>query len=208
MCGNAIRCVGRYLYDRKGIKKPVVTVETLSGIKTLTMGDKDSLAAMITVDMGPAEFTPSKIPVLLEGDQVINRRVMLAGKEQAITCVGMGSPHCVIEVDDVSGLDLEAIGPAHEWDPLFPERVNTEFFQKIDDHRLKMRVWERGSGETLACGTGSCATVVAAVAMGMCPRNEPVIVEILGGELTITVTDDTVWMQGGTTFVFDGEVEA
>jgi len=207
MCGNGVRCVGRFLYERRGIHKDTITVETKSGIKTLKMDVKDGKVDLIHVDMGKAEFTPSKIPVKLLGEAVVNRPVQIGGKEVNITCVSMGNPHCVVFGEDPDTLDLPVIGPTFENHEMFPDRVNTEFIQVIDDHTLKMRVWERGSGETLACGTGACAAAAAAVANGYCQMNTPVEVQLRGGTLVITVQEDTVIMAGQATFVFDGTVE-
>lgn len=207
MCGNAIRCVGKYMHDVRGLDKDVVTVETLSGIKTLKLIIKDGVAIGAEVDMGKAELDPKKIPVALDGETVINRPVKIGGGEYRITCVSTGNPHCVVFGGDPAELDLPAIGPTFESDPLFPERVNTEFIEVIDDHTLKMRVWERGSGETLACGTGSCAAVVAAVLNGYCKRGEAVRVILVGGELVIRYTEDgSIFMTGGAEIAFEGSV--
>ena len=207
MCGNAIRCVGKYMYDVAGHKRKHMTVETRSGIKKLelmTLGDE---VVRVKVDMGKAELSPEKIPVALEGDSVIDRKVSIAGEDVNITCVSMGNPHAVVFTDMVDVLDLEKIGPLYETDSLFPERVNTEFIKVIDDHTLKMRVWERGSGETMACGTGACAAVVAACLNGYCKKGEDVRVVLRGGELVINYTDDAVYMTGNCEKVFDGSIE-
>ena len=160
----------------------------------------------VTVDMGAAVLAPEQIPVSLSGSSVISRRVMVGGKEQEITCVSMGNPHCVIFRNDVEEMDLAAEGRKVEADPLFPERVNTEYVQVIDAHTLRMRVWERGSGETWACGTGACAAAVAAVLNGFCPKNEEITVRLTGGDLRIRYTDETVYMTGDAVTVFTGEV--
>lgn len=185
MCGNAVRCVGKYVYDNGIAKKEIINIETNSGIKKLKMITKDGVAVAARVDMGRAILKPSEIPVKLEGDSVIDRPVMIGGEEYRITCVSMGNPHCVVFVDDVDTLDLPAIGPRFEFNPIFPDRVNTEFVQVLGRNKLKMRVWERGSGETLACGTGTCASVVAATLCGYCDKGIPVEVELLGGKLII-----------------------
>ena len=181
MCGNAIRCVGKYMYDRRNIGKTTITVETLSGIKTLKLTVENGEMKTAEVNMGKAVLMPKQIPVALDGDSVINRKVSVAGGEHDITCVSMGNPHCIVFGDDPENLDLPTVGPKFEFDKLFPERVNTEFIQVIDKNTLKMRVWERGSGETLACGTGSCAAVVAAVLNGFCEYDSPVTVKLVGG---------------------------
>lgn len=208
MCGNGIRCVGKFLYDNNIAHKEEITIETLSGVKTLKVQAENGKAKMLTVNMGKAEFEPSKIPVNLSGDTVINRNVSIDGKECDITCVSMGNPHCVLFMnDDIKKLNLNEIGPLFENAEIFPEKVNTEFVNVIDDKTLSMRVYERGSGETLACGTGACAVVAAAVANGMCQKNEDITVQLLGGNLMIKYTDEAVFMTGPAEKVFEGEVE-
>jgi carbamoyl-phosphate synthase large subunit len=207
MCGNGIRCVGKYLYDSRNLKKKVMTIETKSGLKQLKLITKNNEGMRVSVNMGRAELNPARVPVLLVGDKILNQPTRVAGGTWPITCVSMGNPHCVVFRDDVDGLDLESIGPRFETDPIFPERVNTEFVKVIDEHTVKMRVWERGSGETLACGTGACAAVVAAVENGFCPKGEDVRVILLGGELTVNYTDERVTMTGNAEKVFEGTVE-
>ena len=207
MCGNGIRCVGKYLYDSGRVHRETMTVDTLSGIKTLKLSVRDGKTKAVTVDMGQAVLTPEKIPVKLSGDQIVKTPVTIGDREWEITCVSMGNPHCVVFVDHVDTFPLESVGQQFEWHPLFPEGVNTEFVKVIDRHTLKMRVWERGSGETLACGTGACATAVAAVLNGYCDKNEDITVKLRGGDLIIRYTDDTVWMTGAAETVFTGEVE-
>ena len=207
MCGNGIRCVAKYIYDAGYAKKEVLSIETLSGIKTCVMHAENGRAVSVTVDMGKAELAPASIPVNLPGEKIVGQKVQIAGGEQVITCVSMGNPHCVIFGGDPDQLDLPAIGPRFENDPLFPDRVNTEFVQVIDSHTLKMRVWERGSGETMACGTGTCATVAAAVLNGICPEGEDVKVLLRGGELIINYTAERVLMTGEAVKVFEGFIE-
>ena len=207
MCGNAIRCVGKYLYDNNIVKKEIIEIETLSGIKRLRMIIKNGIAAGARVDMGRAIIYPPDIPVLLEGNSVVDRAVSIDGEKYNITCVSMGNPHCVIFTDNVEAIDLPRVGPRFENNPLFPEQVNTEFAEVIDQNRLKMRVWERGSGETLACGTGACATVVAAALCGYCDMNTPVEVILRGGKLIIEYTDNAVFMTGEAIKVFTGEID-
>ena len=206
MCGNGIRCVAKYVFDHGIVRKKELKIETLSGIKTCTVHERNGKAEAITVDMGKAILTPGKIPVNLTGEAVIGRKVLLAGEEREITCVSMGNPHCVIFGGDPDQLELERIGPGFERDPLFPEQVNTEFIQVLDDHTLKMRVWERGSGETMACGTGACASAVAAVLNGYCPKGEDILVHLRGGDLTINYTEDRVLMTGEAVEVFTGQI--
>lgn len=207
MCGNGIRCVAKFVYDNNICRKSELKIETLSGIKTCTVHEKNGEAEAVTVDMGRAVLNPAEIPVALSGADVINRETDLAGGRHNITCVSMGNPHCVIFGGDPDELELEKIGPQFEHDRLFPEQVNTEFIKVIDSHTLKMRVWERGSGETMACGTGACASVVAAVLCGHCPKGEDVLVHLSGGDLVINYTDDRVLMTGEAVTVFTGQIE-
>ena len=207
MCGNAIRCVGKYLYDHDIVRKLEMTIETLSGIKTLRLHKINGEVRQATVDMGPPELRPPLIPVKLGGDRVVGRPVSVAGGEYAITCVSMGNPHCVVFGGNPDALELETLGPRFEHDPLFPERVNTEFIQVIGRNTLKMRVWERGSGETWACGTGACAAAVAAVENGFCDKDTDITVKLRGGDLVIRVADGTVYLTGGARTVFEGVVE-
>lgn len=207
MCGNAIRCVGKYLYDERNIRKRELTVETLSGIKKLWLNTRNDKVATVKVDMGKAELRPSLVPVTLEGESVVNRDVKIDNVPYKITCVSMGNPHCVVFYNEIESLDIEAIGPKFEFDSLFPQRVNTEFIQIIDEHTIKMRVWERGSGETFACGTGACAAVVASVLCGHCKKGENIRVILRGGELTVCYTDETVTLLGDAQKVFTGTIE-
>ena len=205
MCGNAIRCVGKYLYESGAAAKENLEIETLSGVKKLRLYPEKGVVSRVRVDMGAAVFDAEKVPVLLPARQVIGYPVQIAGEMHRITCVSMGNPHCVV-FEDPDALDIAQIGPKFENAPLFPERVNTEFIKKIGARALKMRVWERGSGETLACGTGACAAAAAAVAQGMFPRGEDITVQLRGGTLTINV-GETVFMTGEAKIVFTGEVE-
>ena len=209
MCGNDIRCVGKFVYD-KGLvpaDKTTVTIDTLSGIKTLELTVRDGKVQSARVDMGAAILTPAEIPVVFDKEKMIDEGLTVDGREWRVTAVSMGNPHCVTFVDDVDGLALEKIGPHFEHHPAFPERVNTEFVKVIDDHTLQMRVWERGSGETWACGTGACATAVAACLNGFCKKGEDITVRLRGGDLVINYTDETVIMTGPASTVFEGEVE-
>ena len=207
MCGNGIRCVAKLCYDEGIVKSDTVKIETLSGIKTIKLIKSGGEVVGATVDMGKAETAPEKIPVLLEGESVISRPVQIAGEEYSITCVSMGNPHCVVFADNIDGLELEKIGPQFEKNAIFPEQVNTEFCEVISPTELKMRVWERGSGETWACGTGACATVAAACLNGISPKGEEILIHLRGGDLTIKYTDETVIMTGSATEVFRGSVE-
>ena len=207
MCGNGIRCVGKYIYDNGIAKKDTVTIETLSGIKTLRLYAQNGEVESATVDMGKAELTPVLIPVKLDGDEIVSREVDIADGKYSITCVSMGNPHCVVFCEDPDVLDLEKIGPMFEHDPIFPEQVNTEFVHVVNPSLLQMRVWERGSGETWACGTGTCAAVVAAIKNGYCKKDTDIMVKVKGGELVIRCTDDAVFMTGQARKVFEGTVE-
>ena len=209
MCGNGIRCVGKFLYDNGMVQdRTQITVETLSGIRQLTLFPENGAVQTVRVDMGNAVLTPHDIPVLLDGQRVLNHPLTIAGQTYAITCVSMGNPHCVVFCQqDVDTLDLPQLGPLFEKHALFPEQINTEFINVLGPNVLKMRVWERGSGETWACGTGACAAGVAACLVGHCQQNEDILVKLRGGDLTICYTPETVWMTGSATHVFDGIVE-
>ena len=207
MCGNAIRCIAKYLYDEGIVDKKHLRIETLSGIRELSLSTRNGSVSSVTVDMGRAELQPEKIPVHLPGDNVIARPVTIGGEEYAVTCVSMGNPHVVVFQDDVDEFDVCRTGPLFENDPLFPDRVNTEFVEVVGRNHLKMRVWERGSGETQACGTGACASAVAAVLNGHCDKGADIKVRLLGGDLIIRYTDETVSMTGDCIKVFDGTVE-
>lgn len=208
MCGNGVRCVAKYAYDNNIAHKSPMTVETKSGIKTLDITDNNGKAEFISVDMGVAELKPALIPVKAEGDDFIAREVVVDGLTYIMTCVSMGNPHAVIFTNNIDELNLDEIGPSFENHELFPDRINTEFVEVIDDHTLKMRVFERGSGETISCGTGTCATVVAAVLNGFCKYGEEITVKIRGGELKDTYLEDgRVIMKGSATTVFNGQIE-
>ena len=206
MCGNGIRCVGKYVYEHGISKNNPLTIETASGIKTLSLELIQGNVNTVTVDMGSPILDSKLIPVDLNIKQVINYPLVINNQEYLITCVSMGNPHCVIFTEGIDYLDLESIGPLFENNPIFPERTNTEFIEIIDDKTMKMRVWERGSGETLACGTGASASVVAAIYNNMFTRDREIKVILKGGELYITLTQDNhVFMRGSATEVFTGE---
>lgn len=207
MCGNGIRCVGKLAHDLGYVKGDSVKIETLSGIKTLSLNiGADGKVCSAKVDMGAPVLDGEKIPSTYRGEKVVNAPIEVGGKTFGATLVSMGNPHCVV-FEDPDMVGLEHYGPLFERHTAFPERVNTEFVRVIDRGRLKMRVWERGSGETLACGTGACASAVAAVLNGYCDKNSEISVFLLGGELRITYTDETVFMEGAATLVFTGEIE-
>lgn len=208
MCGNGTRCVGKYVYDNKMTDKETITLETKSGIKTLKFFVKDGKVDTVEVDMGKAILKPVLIPVIADGDDFINKEVEVNGKTVRLTCVSMGNPHAVLYTQGVDGLNLEEIGPHYENHKMFPDRVNTEFVEIIDKNTVKMRVWERGSGETFACGTGACAVAVSCVLNGYFRYDEENTIKLRGGDLKITVLKDlTVKMRGTATKVFDGTID-
>lgn len=209
MCGNATRCIGKYVYEKGLTDKTKITLETNSGIKHLRLFvGGDNTVELIQVDMGKAILVPENIPVNSKADRFVNVPVTVNGDEYNITCVSMGNPHAVLFMDNIDDLDLEKIGPHFENHELFPNRINTEFIEVIDDHTLNMRVWERGSGETFACGTGACASAVAAVLNGHCKRDEEILIHLRGGDLRITYkSDETVMMTGPAEFICDGTVK-
>lgn len=205
MCGNGIRCVAKFVYDKGLTDKKKLLIETLGGIKELELATEDGKVAFVTVNMGSPILNPSLIPVVSDKDRVINEPIIVDGKEYRMTCVSMGNPHAVVFVSDTKDLPLEKLGPLFEHHAAFPERVNTEFIHVIDRRRIDMRVWERGSGETLACGTGACASVVASYLNGY---TEPeVTVALLGGELKVRydVAENLVYMTGPAVTVFEGD---
>lgn len=204
MCGNGIRCVAKYVYDNKLTDKKHLLIETLAGIKTLDLTVEDGEVTLVTVNMGSPVIKPSLIPVKSEKDMLIGEPILAGNKEYRVTCVSMGNPHAIVFVEDTKKVPIETIGPLFEHHELFPERINTEFVQIVDRTHINMRVWERGSGETLACGTGACASVVASILNGL-TENE-VTVSLLGGELKIRYDENTVYMTGPAVKVFDGEI--
>jgi len=210
MCGNAVRCIGKYVYENGYVPKTDMTVETPSGIKQLKLFVQNGVVDFATVNMGKAILEPEQIPVKIRGlefKNVLNYPVKIDEKEYSITCISMGNPHAVVFWNNLDNLDIEKIGPAFEYSPLFPERVNIEFIQIINSTTLKMRVWERGSGETWACGTGACAAAVAAVLNGYCSRDKQITVKLKGGDLLIKYTDDAVYLSGKAEKVYEGIVE-
>ena len=204
MCGNGIRCVGKYVYDYGLTDKTEVTVDTLAGIKYLKLTVKDGKVETVRVNMGSPILVPEDIPVICDRNPAVDVPITVLDQEYRMTCVSMGNPHAVVFMDHVKDLDIEAIGPHFENHPCFPNRVNTEFVEVIDRTTVNMRVWERGSGETLACGTGTCATVVACVLNGL--TEDKVTVHLLGGDLFIEWDRESnlIYMTGPATTVFDG----
>jgi len=206
MCGNAIRCVGKYVYDNKLSSKTNVTIETLAGIKILELRIKNGLVEQVRVDMGEPVLKGEQIPVKVHSDKVVKIPVDILDKTFYFTAVSMGNPHAVSYIDDVDNFDLHKYGPVMEKNELFPRRINSEFVQVIDNKTLKMRVWERGAGETLACGTGACAVLVASVLNGLSQRSATI--KLLGGDLFIEwdAKDNHVYMTGPAVKVFEGEI--
>ena len=205
MCGNAARCIGKYVYERGMTDKTDLTLATKAGIRQMRLSLAGDKVGRVQVDMGSPELTPRNIPVDLPGEIVLRYRLKILGQSWLITCVNMGNPHCVIFVKDLEAIDLNTLGPMFENHPIFPQRTNVEFVRVIRRDVLQMRVWERGSGETLACGTGASAALVAAVLSGLSDRT--VQVQLLGGnlELSWNAEDNHVYQQGPAAFVFDGE---
>lgn len=217
MCGNGIRCVGKYVYDNGLTNQTTVSVETLSGVKILQLHlGADGKVAAVTVDMGAPVLIPEAIPVNPAAFEqtgetpLVSQPLMVAGERYEVTCVSMGNPHAIVYLGqdiDIKAFEIEKIGPAFENHPAFPDRINTEFVQVLDENNLNMRVWERGSGETLACGTGACASLVASVLNGLC--KESAVLHLLGGDLKITWDQkkNTVYLEGPAETVFTGEIE-
>lgn len=208
MCGNGARCIAKYVYEYGLTDKKQISLETRGGIKYLDMDIEDGKVRLVKVDMGAPVLKPAEIPVKADSsmDSFINQPLDINGKTFMVTCLSMGNPHAVVFIDDTKNLDIRKYGPVFEKHPVFPEQVNTEFVQVINRNEINMRVWERGSGETLACGTGTCASVVACVLNGK--TDEKVTVHLLGGDLLIEYNKDngTVWMTGPAEVVFDGEI--
>ena len=207
MCGNGIRCVGKFVYDKGLIDKTTVTVETLAGIKTLELNTKEGKVETVKVDMGEPILNPKEIPVISDEEPVKNLMLEAEGRKFKFTCVSMGNPHAITEVEDTEKFDVEKYGKVLEVDKAFPNKINVEFIQIVDKNHVKMRVWERGAGETLACGTGACATAVACYLNGKTDRN--VEVELLGGKLFIEWNEENnhIFMTGPAVTVFEGVLE-
>lgn len=218
MCGNGIRCVAKYVYDYGLTDKTIFDIETGAGIKHIQveLGEEKTLfgntkegrrVTMVTVDMGSPIVTPSLVPVLLDGEQIVDREITVGEEQYRITCVSMGNPHAICFVPDTKAIDIEKIGPLFEHHEIFPERVNTEFIKVISPTHIDMRVWERGSGETLACGTGACASVYACILNGL--TEDEVTVTLLGGDLKVRYDREghTIFMTGEALTVFEGEIQ-
>ncbi len=208
MCGNGIRCVAKFVYDKGLTQEKHISIVSAGKIKylDLTVNDKNTVET-VKVNMGSPILVPEQIPAVFEGENVIDRPITVQRKEYRVTCVSMGNPHAVVFVDNTDTLELEKIGPDFEHHEVFPNRTNTEFVQVIDRNHVKMRVWERGTGETLACGTGCCATAVACVLNGL--TDTDVEVEVLGGKIQIRWDreNNLVYMTGPAVTVFEGEID-
>ncbi len=207
MCGNGIRCVGKFVYDKGLTDKTTVTIETLAGIKTLELNTKEGKVETVKVDMGEPILNPKQIPVISDEEPVKNLMLEAEGRKFKFTCVSMGNPHAITEVEDTEKFDVEKYGKVLEIDKAFPNKTNVEFIQIVDKNHVKMRVWERGAGETLACGTGACATAVACYLNGKTDRN--VEVELIGGKLYIEWNEENnhIYMTGPAVTVFEGMLE-
>ncbi len=207
MCGNAVRCVAKYIYDNKK-KRDRIKIDTLSGIKVVEIHSKDGKAIGGTVNMGKPILNGRHIPTRYGMSVVKDQILDIDDNDYKITCLSMGNPHCVVFCDDIDRLDLNKIGPLFEHHEMFPERINTEFVEIVDENHLKMRVWERGSGETLACGTGACAVAVASVINGICRKEEKIKIQARGGVLSVKWhEDDNVYLTGEAVEVFTGEIK-
>ena len=208
MCGNGIRCVAKYLFDNGIVKeKSGIKIETLSGVKIIDIIDNSAKEDLIKVDMGKASLNPNDLPAIFGKDKIINEKITLGDETFNITCVSMGNSHCIIFCDEVYSAKVKEIGSKLSSHKMFPEGVNVEFVSVVDKNNITMRVWERGSGETLACGSGSCASVVAAVENGFCNKNEDVTVHLRGGKLVVNYTDEKVYLIGSAVKAFEGTIE-
>ncbi len=207
MCGNAIRCVGKYVYDSGLTDKTEISVATGAGIKRLVMSEEGGKIISVRVDMGEPILEPAKIPCLFEGETAVDRPITVNGKDYRVTCVSMGNPHAVVYVDDVDGLEIEKIGPCFEKHEFFPNKTNTEFAKVLSPSEVQMRVWERGAGETWACGTGACAVLVSTVLNGLCERKS--VIKLRGGDLLVEWDEKTnhVFMTGPAATVFTAEID-
>jgi carbamoyl-phosphate synthase large subunit len=205
--GNGIRCVGKYLYDHKIVNKLTMTIETLSGVRTLHLHKRNGEVTTVSVEMGKPIFDPALIPVKLDGERIIDRDAVIGDRHYRITCLSVGNPHCVVFHPNVDTLDISRIGPLFEESELFPERVNTELIRVLDSRTIRMRVWERGSGETWACGTGACAAVVAAVENGYCRKGDVITVKLIGGDLKVRYDDDGIILTGDAVLIYEGFVQ-
>lgn len=208
MCGNGVRCVGKLAYDLGYVHKKICAVETLSGVKKLELIlDKSGAVSAANVDMGSPVLNGEQIPSTFCGKKIVAHPLKICGNTYKVTLVSMGNPHCVVFVENPDKINIEKLGTKFENHSAFPQRINTEFVSVIGKNKLKMRVWERGSGETLACGTGACAAAVAAVLNGYCNKNEAITVTLKGGDLTVTYAEESVYLYGSAALSFIGEIQ-
>lgn len=208
MCGNAVRCIAKYVYDKAYIKDKHIKIETLSGIKDLWITETKGKVSEVEVDMGKPILAPKLIPAISTKEIILNEKMIIDHTLYNITCLSMGNPHCVVFVDDLENLDINKIGPMFENNIRFPNRINTEFIKILSNNEISMRVWERGSGETLSCGTGSCAAVGACILNEYCNYDSDILVHLIGGMFTVNYRKDgNVFLKGPVEFVFEGKVE-
>ena len=206
MAGNCIRNVGKYVYDNGLVSSTHITVETDSGVKPLKLYTRNGKVTLVSVCIGKADFSPAAIPMNIDAERAVSVPLTVGGKEYEVTCLSVGNPHCVVFSKHVDRVDVAAVGPLFEKASVFPEHTNTEFVRVVNRNMLKMRVWERGNGETLACGTGACAAVAAAVENGFCPKGEDITVKLRGGDLIVNYTDDGITLTGDAKLVFEGRI--
>ena len=207
MAGNNIRCIAKYLYDNGLVRSEYMTVECAGVVHHLRVYLRDGRTHAVSADMGRADFTAASIPMRADTDTVIGQEIGIGGETYTVTCLSVGNPHCVVFCDAIDGIDLERVGPLFEYAPIFPERVNTEFVRVINRNTLRVRVWERGNGETLSCGTGACAVAAAAVKLGLCEAGRDITVKQAGGDLTVNCAEDKITLTGDVVFVFEGSFE-
>ena len=207
MAGNALRCAAKFLYDNGIVTKEEMTIEMIGGIKNVSVYTANGKVTSACVDMGKASLNASALKFPVPEETVVDYPVRIGGRPFNITCVDIGNPHCVVFCPRVDAVDVEFIGPLFERAPYFPERVNTEFIRVVNPNTIKMRVWERGSGETMSCGTGACAAVVAAVANGLCAKGTDITVKVRGGDLIVNYTDERITLTGDVKLVYTGETE-
>ena len=207
MAGNAIRCVAKMLYDKGIVQKEEMTIETGAGIKSVKVYISNKRVTAVEVYMGKPDFSAKNLPCTLDEEEIIDYPITIGTSSYNITCVNVGNPHCVVFKKDIDTLELNKIGPGFEYADIFPERINTEFVRVVNRHTIKMRAYERGNGETFACGTGACAAVVAAVENGFCDKGEEITVKLKGGDLAVTYNDDGIYLTGNAVLIYEGEAE-
>lgn len=205
MAGNNIRCAAKYLFDKGIVPRERMTLEMDGRLHALEVYLRDGLVSSVSVDMGRASFDAARIPVCIDRPEAVDVPLPIGGRNDRVTCVSVGNPHCVVFTDAIDAIDLPAVGPLFEHAPCFPDRINTEFVRVINRTTLRLRVWERGNGETLACGTGACAAVAAAVRNGYCDAGKDILVKLPGGDLTVREEDGGMTLSGETVMVFEGE---